>query len=186
MLGFATHSGGNGVFGQGGEAGAGVFGQASSDLPNTYGIFSSGRFGATGPITALIRGTVVYDLASLDSLIVDVGSATLQRGRATVTLAPDFAALIDTSTYQVFVSPYGPTRGLFVRQRTPTSFEVQGSNAGAREGDIAFAYRVVGKRTDVSVSRPAVASVDAQPKASRAPKLPDVPEPLRPPGRRDR
>jgi hypothetical protein len=206
LLAIATHSGGNGVVGQGNAGGAGVLGRASqSPNPETYGVFSEGRFGASGPITALIGGTVAFDMASLDSLIVDVGSATLQRGRATVPLAPDFAPLIDTSNYQVFVSPYGPTRGLFVSRRTPTSFEVEatGDNRGesdndhgsgkrgddgdrGRDADIAFAYQVVGKRKDVSVSRPAVASVTAQPKASRSPNVPNTPEPLPRPRRGDR
>jgi hypothetical protein len=182
VSGFARESFGNGVFGAGAAAGAGVFGQAEGSTPNTYGVFSAGRFGATGPITALIRGTdgvqrVAFDMASPDGWLVDIGSATLQRGHATVPLAPDLAPLIDTSDYQVFLTPYGPTRGLFVSQRTPTGFEVQASNeGGGRDADIAFAYQVVGKRKDISVSRPSVAPADAQPTPPKRPDMPKMPE----------
>jgi hypothetical protein len=169
IFGVANTSGGNGVVGQGAPGGAGVFGQAGQGpQPDTYGVFSAGRFGATGPITALIPSTdgvqrVVFDTAGPDSLIIDIGSATLDlHGHATVPLAPDFAALIDTSTYQVFVTPYAESEGLFVGRRTPTSFDVA-SHHGGREANIAFGWQVVGKRKDIAVSRPVTAEVQPTP-----------------------
>jgi hypothetical protein len=175
VSGFANTATGNGVFGQGALAGAGVFGQAQSDAPNTYGVFSNGRFGATGPITALIGERVVFALASPDSWIIDVGSATLDlHGHATVPLAPDFAALIDTSTYQVFVTPYGESEGLFVGRRTPTSFDVA-SHHGGREANIAFGWQVIGKRKDIVASRSATAPAQLQPATPKKPEIPTPP-----------
>jgi hypothetical protein len=175
VSGFANTGGGIGVFGQGVLAGVGVLGQAGASTPNSYGVFSNGRFGATGPITALIGERVVFALASPDSWIIDVGSATLDpHGRATVPLAPDFAALIDTSTYQVFVTPYAESEGLFVGRRTPTSFDVA-SHHGGREANIAFGFQVVGKRKDIAVSRPVTTTPPAAPAPPKKPDIPGMP-----------
>jgi hypothetical protein len=116
-------------------------------------------------------------VTSPDAWLVDLGTATLQRGRATVPLAPDFAPLIDTSSYLVFVTPYGPTRGLFVSQRTPTSFEVQATNeGGGREGDVAFAFQVIARRKDISVSRASPPPANVEPRPPSHPDMPDMPK----------
>jgi hypothetical protein len=130
---------------------------------------------------------VVFDTAGPDSLIIDIGSATLDlHGHATVPLAPDFAALIDTSNYQVFVTPYAESEGLFVGRRTPTSFDVA-SHHGGREANIAFGFQVLGKRKDITVSRAsAAATAVTQPKAPKPPESREVPPPAEPPRRRDR
>ncbi len=87
----------------------------------------------------------LYGLASTESWFEDFGTATLVDGRAVVTIAPDFASTVNLNEdYHVFLTPLGECRGLYVAQKTPTSFEVH--ELGGGKSNITFDYRIVAKR----------------------------------------
>ena len=69
------------------------------------------------------------------------------RGRATVKLDADFAKVITRGDYQVFVTPEGDCRGLYVRRKRAASFEVRELAGG--KSNAAFSYRIVGRRKDI-------------------------------------
>jgi hypothetical protein len=72
----------------------------------------------------------------------DFGSAQLSSGSAVVTIDPDFAQTVNTATnYMVIPVPNGDCKGLYVTNKTPTSFEVQELGGGA--SSIRFDYRIV-------------------------------------------
>jgi hypothetical protein len=77
----------------------------------------------------------------------DFGTARLKRGRAVVKIDADFAKVIKRGDYRVFVTPEGDCRGLYIRRKQATSFEVRELAGG--KSNVAFSYRVVGRRKDI-------------------------------------
>jgi hypothetical protein len=63
-----------------------------------------------------------------------------------VKLDADFAKVIKRGDYRVFLTPEGDCRGLYVRRKI-ASFEVRELMGG--KSNIAFSYRIVGRRKDV-------------------------------------
>jgi hypothetical protein len=83
--------------------------------------------------------------------IEDVGESQLVAGVARVPIDPQFAATIDNrQPYLVFVTPDGPSRGLYVSAKTRQGFEVR-ENLGGRS-TLVFDYRIVATPVDTSAS----------------------------------
>jgi hypothetical protein len=80
----------------------------------------------------------------------DFGTAKLRGGQALIKLDADFAKVI-TRHYRVFLTPEGDCRGLYIRRKTAASFEVRELMGG--ESAVAFSYRVVGRRRDITRHR---------------------------------
>jgi hypothetical protein len=93
----------------------------------------------------------MYCVESPESFFEDVGSGQLVSGRAQVRFDADFAAVVKTDDYQVFTSPEGDCKGLYVTAKTVTGFEVRELQAGT--SSISFSYRVLAKRKDLTASR---------------------------------
>jgi hypothetical protein len=81
----------------------------------------------------------------------DFGRAEVNEGHAVVELDPDFAALIDTDDYHVFVTPEGDSNGLYVSMRSPREFEVR--EQGGATNTVGFSYRLVAKPKAVRSER---------------------------------
>jgi hypothetical protein len=81
----------------------------------------------------------------------DFGSAKLARGRALVKLDANFAKVIKRGDYRVFVTPEGNCRGLYVRRKSANGFELRELTGG--KSDVAFSYRIVGRRKDIKRQR---------------------------------
>jgi hypothetical protein len=114
----------------------------------------------------------MYALASPESWFEDMGRAELVDGRAQVDLDEEFAAMVQTDDYHVFLTPEGDTQGLFVSARTPDGFEVRELQGGT--STLTFSYRVVTKRGDIE----AVRMQRTEPPPALADVLPpEVPEP---------
>lgn len=74
----------------------------------------------------------------------DTGTSRLHDGEAAVRFAPAFARAIDASRgYQVFLTPGGDTRGLYVSAKYEGGFIVRETEHG--RSSIAFDYRVVAR-----------------------------------------
>jgi hypothetical protein len=106
----------------------------------------------------------MYAHAGPEPWLEDFGEATLVRGRATVALRPDFAALVAGGAYQVFLTEYKNTGGLWVSGRSKGSFRVR---ARRRKAKGQFGYRIVARRGDIQVSRRKVARERRSPAAPR-------------------
>ncbi|MGI8857424.1 MAG: hypothetical protein ACR2JW_16940 [Thermomicrobiales bacterium] len=118
----------------------------------------AGDFAVTGSKSALVPfgdGThrLVYCVEATEAWFEDFGTGTLAAGKAAITIDPEFAALIDTKQYHVFLSEYDDHNNLFVAKREATGFTVQATGftvqaKGAPQATGAFSYRIVGTRKD--------------------------------------
>jgi hypothetical protein len=93
---------------------------------------------------------LLYCMESPEVWFEDFGTAKLKGGRAVVKLDADFAKVIKRD-YRVFFTPEGDCRGLYVRSKSAASFEVRELQGGT--SSIAFSYRVVGRRRDITRHR---------------------------------
>jgi len=113
---------------------------------------------------------VLHCMESPEHWFEDFGTAKLKRGRAVVRLDADFAKVIKRGEYRVFPTPEGDCRGLFVYRKSAASFEVRELTGG--RSSIAFSYRIVGRRKDITRHR-RFAKIDTPlpaPSATRAPR----------------
>jgi hypothetical protein len=121
-------------------------------LKGPFAGYFIGNLGVTGAKAAVVPfpdGThrALYCMESPDLWFEDFGEAKLVRGRAVVKLDPDFAKVIKTADYHVFLTPEGDCRGLYVRRKTAVSFEAREFVGG--KSSVAFSYRIVGRRKDI-------------------------------------
>jgi hypothetical protein len=126
--------------------------------PDGVGIYVYGDVHATGDLLA--DGTKpavvqagdygrreLYAIESPEVWFEDFGQGQLASGQATVAIEPMFLSTINTEvTYHVFVTPLGDCNGLYVTNKTATSFEVH--ELGGGTADVAFDYRIVAIRKD--------------------------------------
>ena len=105
------------------------------------------------------RAVVTYAQTASQPSVEDFGEAKLVGGQAYVRIGSDFANVIDQSaSYLVVITPEGPSRGLYVTQKTPAGFTVMENPGG--HSTLAFSYRIV-----------------ARPFGAREPRLPMIPLP---------
>jgi len=101
----------------------------------------------------------------------DTGTARLLDGEGVVRLAPDFASTIDAGRgYQVFLTPKGDTRGLYVSAEYEGGFVVRENEHG--RSSVYFDYRIVAHPHGVSDARLPRVSI-------KLPALPKGPQPVR-------
>jgi hypothetical protein len=93
----------------------------------------------------------LYCVEAPDSLFEDIGRGQLKNGSADVKLDRDFAALIHTGDYHVFLTAEGDCGALYVAQRNSAGFSVR--EHGGSATDVTFSYRIVAKRKDVKAPR---------------------------------
>ena len=160
----------SGVFGRSLTNGIGVLGVASPGggaavggigAPNAIAGYFEGNLVVTGQITAGVKDAMVpfpdgskrllHCMESPEHWFEDFGAGRLKAGRAVVKLDGDFAKVIKTGTYLVFLTPEGDCGGLYVKSKSSTSFEVRELQGGT--ANVAFSYRIVAKRKDVVAKR---------------------------------
>jgi hypothetical protein len=155
-------------------AGVGVVGQAPgytggatnpiTGTQNGLGVLALGDMGATGlvisflgasnPNSAAAVGTAhaAYATLATESWVEDFGTGQLVNGQAMVRLDPTFVSLVRSDQpYHVYLTPRGDCKGLFVGVAGGEGFTV-GELQGGRSG-VAFDYRVVAQRADISAPR---------------------------------
>ena len=94
---------------------------------------------------------LAYAAESTSATLEDFGTATLFGGVANVAIEREFGGTIDRNTYEVFLSPLGDTRGLYVSMKTPGGFQVREAEHG--RGTIAFDYRIIARPLDARGGR---------------------------------
>jgi hypothetical protein len=132
----------------------GVLGYTTT--PGSLAGFFLGNIVVTGTKSAAVPfpdGTqrALYCMESPELWFEDFGTAKIARGRAVVKLDADFAKVIKSRDYRVFVTPEGDCRGLYVHRKSANSFEVRELTGGT--SSIAFSYRIVGRRKDIKEHR---------------------------------
>jgi hypothetical protein len=121
--------------------GPGFGGQCTIDV--------SGNLFCTGPLgtvagTSGNRKVGLYTVQSSENWVEDFGSGRLSGGVATVQVEPRFGQAVTAANYHVFLTPAGDCKGLYVTNRTATSFEVHELNGG--KSSVEFDYRIVAHR----------------------------------------
>ncbi|MFN8525196.1 MAG: hypothetical protein U0821_19035 [Chloroflexota bacterium] len=135
----------------------GLFSQSPNYAGVFYGsVYIAGGLKLLGGFLAAVKHPdgstrAAHGMTSADPLIEDVGRARLTSGAAHVDLEPNFAALVGSSDYDLFLTPYGDCNGLYVAVRTASGFDVRELKGGTATLD--FGYRVVAKRRDGDRSR---------------------------------
>jgi len=94
---------------------------------------------------------LVYCVESPESWFEDVGKAKLVGGKADVKLDADFAAIVHSDDYHVFLTAYGNTNGLHVASQGARGFTVEEHNGG--KGSLTFSWRGMAKRKDITGER---------------------------------
>jgi hypothetical protein len=191
-------------FGFAGVYGTGYFGvRASSEIG--FGLYAKGRRNQPGGAAffegrVAIAGSLIvygpksaavphadgshrllYALESPESWFEDFGEGKLAKGKAVVKIDPEFATVVKTNQYHVFVTPYGDSHGLYVTKKTGKGFEVREQQGG--KGNVEFSYRIVAKRKDIKGERLKKIDLPIVPKTvPRPPNItrPEPGAPLRP------
>jgi len=189
---------GHGLVGATAAAGAAAVVGASNDVAGAYAaaffgpVVVSGAFIVVGgPKSAAVPhpdGTHrrLYCMESPESWFEDFGKGQLACGQADVTIDPDFAAVVDTDDYHVFLTDHSG-QYLSVTQRTPKGFTVEADVQiarlkGTQESDLngTFSWRVVAKRKDIPAPRFETVEIPPEPVLPNIPEPPAPSEPPRP------
>jgi hypothetical protein len=112
-------------------------------------IYGDGDLACSGTTTAVVpagaQKVSVYATESTENWFEDAGGGQLVGGVAHIDLDPTFALTVNTTvSYRVFLTPGGECKGLYVSQKSATSFEVR--ELGGGTSNIAFDYRIMAKR----------------------------------------
>lgn len=131
-------------------AGTGTGGLFGTDSSNCF-IDTAGDINCTGSKNAVIPidgGSRIVALSAIESpknWFEDFGSAQLVNGSAVVSIDSEFTQTVNVEQeYQVFLTPYGDCRGLYVTNRSANSFEVHELGGGA--ASVSFGYRITALR----------------------------------------
>jgi hypothetical protein len=105
----------------------------------------SGTKNAVVPLDNGKRKVALSAIESPKNWFEDAGSAQLVNGAAVIMLDPDFTQTVNTEMeYNVFLTPYGNCKGLYVTNRTAKSFEVHELGGGTTS--LSFGYRIMALR----------------------------------------
>ncbi len=104
-----------------------------------------GTKNAVVPIDGGARKVALSAIESPKNWFEDAGSAQLVHGSAVVNLDPDFIQTVNTGMdYKVSPVPNGDCKGLYITNKTATSFEVR--ELGGGTSNVAFDYRIMALR----------------------------------------
>jgi hypothetical protein len=105
----------------------------------------TGAKNAIVPIDGGARKVALSAIESPKNWFEDAGSAQLVNGAAVIALDSDYMQTVNTQMeYQVFLTPYGDCKGLYVTQRTSSSFEVH--ELGGGTASLSFGFRIMALR----------------------------------------
>jgi hypothetical protein len=105
----------------------------------------TGKVSGVANVDGGARKVSLYAMQSAENWFEDAGSGQLSNGSASIALDPTFAQTVNMSVeYHVFLTPNGDCKGLYVTQKSATSFEVH--ELGGGSSSVAFDYRIMAKR----------------------------------------
>jgi len=151
--GYSPGTNGTGVFAQGNAIGLLVqstnghlISAVDHNFVQVFYVDQSGNIGYHGTLTHFVsigagHSIVQYTPSSTRPALEDTGTARLIYGSATVRFDQSFARSINPARpYQVFLTPGGDTRGLYIGLKTPSGFVVREVQGG--HGTFTFDYHV--------------------------------------------
>ena len=160
-------------FSEGIRSGVGVFGEVLAgngiavfgvtDSPGAFAGVFNGPVQVHGDVTVFGNATVnglksavvpfpdgsnrkLYCMESPESWFEDFGTGYLKNGQAEIPLDAEFASIVNSGDYHVFLSEYDDNNALYVTNRTSMGFGVRSKLSPTATGT--FSYRVVAKRKD--------------------------------------
>lgn len=156
VLGSTTATGYSGLTGTTNTANTAAF-AATSTNPNAFAGFFTGDIFVNGNFTVLDptrkhgaiahpdgSHRILYSMESPEPWLEDFGRGTLSNGKTYVRFDPDFAAVVQTDDYHVFLTPHDADgNALAVTEHRKEGFTVQERNKGTSGGT--FSYRVVAR-----------------------------------------
>lgn len=108
-------------------------------------LYCSGSKSAVVPVDGGAKKVALYAIEAPENWFEDAGSGQLSNGSAVIQLENMFGQAVNTGIdYHVFLTPNGDCKGLYVSQKSATSFEVH--ELGGGTSSIAFDYRIMAKR----------------------------------------
>jgi hypothetical protein len=117
----------------------------------------SGNLYCTGTLGEAVNGQGkkkigLYTMQSSEDWVEDFGSGALVAGVASIQLDSRYARTISgQANYHVFLTPAGDCDGLYIANRTATSFEVRELKSGT--SSVQFDYRIVAHRKGFDSAR---------------------------------
>jgi len=118
---------------------------ASCDVDNNGNLNCTGSKNAVVPVDSGKRIVAMSAIEAPQNWFEDAGEAELVNGSAAVTLDVTFTQTVNTDMkYQIFLTPYGDCKGLYVTNRTANSFEVH--ELGGGTASLSFGYRIMALR----------------------------------------
>jgi hypothetical protein len=108
-------------------------------------LFCTGSKSAVVSVDGGSRRVALYAIEGSENWFEDVGTSQLLNGEAVVNLESVFSQTVNADmNYHVFLTPNGDCKGLYVTQKTATSFVVR--ELGGGKSSIGFDYRIMAKR----------------------------------------
>jgi len=108
-------------------------------------LLCTGSKNAVVPVDGGNRMVALAAIESPKNWFEDFGSTQLTNGSALIALDATFTQTVNTSQeYQVFLTPYGDCKGLYVSNRSANSFEVH--ELGGGTANLTFGYRITAAR----------------------------------------
>src|SRR5450755_160730 len=108
-------------------------------------LYCSGSKSAVVPVDGGAKKVALYAIEAPENWFEDAGSGQLSNGAAVIQLENLFGQAVNTGIdYHVFLTPNGDCKGLYVSQKSATSFEVH--ELGGGTSSVAFDYRIMAKR----------------------------------------
>jgi hypothetical protein len=133
------------------SGGTGLFKVFKASTPRGVCGIGDGDLSCTGQVKALVstgkgaRTVETYATQSAENWMEDYGTGDMRLGVAVVKIDPAFAETVsETPDYHVFLTPNADSKGLYVINKTPTSFEVRESGGGT--SSLTFDYKIVARR----------------------------------------
>jgi hypothetical protein len=197
VLGQTTVANSTAIAGIAGADGTSAFSGGNLN-PNAFAAFFQGHVQVAGPFDVTGAGNkhgvvphpdgshrTIYSIEAPEAWVEDFGTGTLVAGKAEVKIDPDFAVLIHTDDYHVFVNEHGDYH-VHTPKRSATGFTVQvTSGTGPKTTGLAgttgtFSWRIVARpKTDANVGR--LAKVNMADATVLLPDLTKLPQPPKKP-----
>jgi hypothetical protein len=191
VFGFSSSDNGIGVWADASNGGfsVGVLGKSTQGFAGLFEgrVLVTGDldvFGAKSAVVPFPDGSHrrLYSMESPESWFEDFGIGHLVNGQAEVHLAADFASVVNSDSYHVFMTEYEDNNALYVTKRTNTGFVVRAKSSKTATGT--FSYRVVAKRKDIAGPRFEKVTIPTEKRRGAPSEAPTLPLPPPAPPRR--
>jgi hypothetical protein len=121
-------------------------GDNSCQITNGGDLSCTGTIKGAAQVDGGARKVSLYAMQSAENWFEDAGSGQLSNGSASIALDRTFAQTVNMGVeYHVFLTANGDCKGLYVSQKSATSFE--GHELGGGGSSVAFDYRIMAKRS---------------------------------------